>query len=76
MSNSVHEEIEEILSRMTLEDKIAYCTGANFWESKAMSQYGIPPFKMSDGPHGLRYQEASLGKNIISSFDLLYRYKL
>ncbi len=59
MSTSVHEKIEAILSRMTLEDKIAYCTGANFWESKAMPQYGIPAFQMSDGPHGLRYQEAT-----------------
>ncbi|MDE7172220.1 MAG: beta-glucosidase [Oscillospiraceae bacterium] len=41
---------------MTLEDKISLCTGADFWHSKAMEQYGIPAFMMSDGPHGLRCQ--------------------
>ncbi|MDE7282509.1 MAG: glycoside hydrolase family 3 C-terminal domain-containing protein [Lachnospiraceae bacterium] len=41
---------------MTLEDKISLCTGADFWRSKKMEQYGIPSFTMSDGPHGLRYQ--------------------
>lgn len=45
-----------IVSKMTLEDKISLCTGADFWRSKKMEQYGIPAFTMSDGPHGLRYQ--------------------
>lgn len=45
-----------ILSAMTLEDKISLCTGADFWRSKKMEQYGIPAFTMSDGPHGLRCQ--------------------
>ena len=48
--------IPEIISKMTLEDKISLCTGADFWHSKAMEQYGIPAFTMSDGPHGLRCQ--------------------
>lgn len=49
--------IKEIISSMTLEDKIACCTGADFWHTKEMPQYGIPAMKMSDGPHGLRCQE-------------------
>ena len=44
--------------QMTLEDKISLCTGADFWHSKKMEQYGIPAFTMSDGPHGLRYQSS------------------
>ena len=50
-------EIEKILSQMTLEDKIALCSGANFWQTKKYEQYGIPPLFMCDGPHGLRKQE-------------------
>lgn len=42
---------------MTLEDKIKLCSGASFWESETMEQYGIPSFFMSDGPHGLRTQK-------------------
>ena len=48
--------ISEIIAKMTLEDKISLCTGADFWHSKAMERYGIPAFMMSDGPHGLRCQ--------------------
>jgi len=50
-------EIEKILSQMTLEDKIALCSGANFWQTKKYEQYGIASLFMCDGPHGLRKQE-------------------
>lgn len=50
-------EIREVIAKMTLEDKIKLCSGANFWESEGMEQYGIPSFFMSDGPHGLRTQK-------------------
>ena len=53
----MEEKIRNILSKMTLEDKIALCNGADFWHSKAMEQYGIPAITMSDGPHGLRCQK-------------------
>ena len=48
--------IEQILEKMTLEDKIALCSGADFWHTKKMPQYEIPTMMMSDGPHGLRKQ--------------------
>ena len=50
-------DIETILKQMTLEDKIALCSGANFWETKKYETYGIPALFMCDGPHGLRKQE-------------------
>ena len=50
-------DIETILKQMTLEDKIALCSGANFWETKKYEAYGIPSLFMCDGPHGLRKQE-------------------
>ena len=49
--------IEKILQQMTLEDKIALCSGANFWKTKKYEKYGIPSLFMCDGPHGLRKQE-------------------
>ena len=49
--------IEKILQQMTLEDKIALCSGENFWETKKYEKYGIPSLFMCDGPHGLRKQE-------------------
>ena len=50
-------DIEKNLQQMTLEDKIALCSGANFWETKKYEKYGIPSLFMCDGPHGLRKQE-------------------
>lgn len=50
-------KIREVIAKMTLEDKIKLCSGASFWESENMEQYGIPSFFMSDGPHGLRTQK-------------------
>lgn len=50
-------DIEKILNKMTLEDKIALCSGASFWETKKYETYGIPALFMCDGPHGLRKQE-------------------
>ncbi len=49
--------IDAILKKMTLKEKIALCSGANFWQTKAMEPYGIPSLFMCDGPHGLRKQE-------------------
>ena len=50
-------DIEKILQQMTTEDKIALCSGENFWETKKYEKYGIPSLFMCDGPHGLRKQE-------------------
>ena len=51
-------KVQDILSKMTLEEKISLCNGADFWHSKAMEQYSIPAIAMSDGPHGVRCQKA------------------
>lgn len=53
----MEQKIRDILSQMTLEEKISICNGADFWHTKAMPQHGIPVFMMSDGPHGLRVQK-------------------
>lgn len=50
-------KVKEIVAQMTLEDKIRLCSGATFWQSEQMDQYGLPSFFMSDGPHGLRTQK-------------------
>ncbi len=47
------------LSKMTLEEKIALCSGKSFWQTKDYPQYGIPSLVLCDGPHGLRKQEGT-----------------
>lgn len=46
--------IEDIIAKMSRKEKIRFCTGADFWRTKA--RRGIPSFAMADGPHGLRVQ--------------------
>ncbi len=56
---------QKIVKKMSLEDKIALCSGANFWETKKMEQYGIPTVFMCDGPHGLRKQDKEGGADML-----------
>ena len=49
--------VEEILKEMTLEEKAAFCSGRDFWKTKALERLGVPSVMMCDGPHGLRKQE-------------------
>lgn len=51
------EKIEAILAKMSPEDKVALCTGKDFWQTRAYEKYGIPSLFMCDGPLGLRKQE-------------------
>lgn len=51
------DKIREIISKMTLEEKAAMCSGADFWHTEAVERLGIPASMVSDGPHGLRKQD-------------------
>ncbi|MBQ8954276.1 MAG: glycoside hydrolase family 3 C-terminal domain-containing protein [Clostridia bacterium] len=48
---------ETVLKQMTLEEKAAFCSGRDFWRTKAVERLGVPSVMMCDGPHGLRKQE-------------------
>lgn len=48
---------EEIKRNMTLKQKVAYCSGEDFWHTKEVPSCDIESIMMADGPHGLRKQE-------------------
>jgi len=50
---------EQLLAKMTLQEKAAFCSGADFWHTKAIERLGVPSVMMCDGPHGLRKQEGA-----------------
>ena len=50
---------QDIISRMTLEEKCYMFSGGIFWQSRSVERLGIPPMVMSDGPHGIRKQEGT-----------------
>ena len=51
------EDIQNLISQMTLEEKAGMCSGADFWQLKSVERLGIPSVKVTDGPHGLRAQD-------------------
>ena len=48
---------ENIISKMSLEEKALMMSGKDTWQSQDYPQYGIPSMMMSDGPHGMRTQQ-------------------
>ena len=53
-SKPVEERVEDALSRMTLEEKIAVTHAQSKFCSPGVARLGIPEFWMTDGPHGIR----------------------
>ncbi|MBO7329186.1 MAG: glycoside hydrolase family 3 protein, partial [Lentisphaeria bacterium] len=50
----MEKQIESILSRLTLEEKIILCGGASTMKTAAIERLGIGEMEMSDGPNGVR----------------------
>lgn len=50
-------DVEEVLQKMTLDQKASLCSGADFWHTEAFDGLEVPAVMVSDGPHGLRKQE-------------------
>lgn len=69
----VNEEIiEQLLSQLTLEEKIAMIHGEGIFQSGGVERLGIPPMKMSDGPMGVRKEfEKGQWINIGTTDDLV-----
>lgn len=52
-------DTKNILSKLTLEEKCALCSGIDFWKTTPLKAHGVPSVVMSDGPHGLRKEKAT-----------------
>ncbi|MGN0167299.1 MAG: beta-glucosidase [Acetatifactor sp.] len=51
-------QLEELLSQLTLEEKIGMIHGAGLFRTEGVERLGIPPLFMSDGPMGVRAEFA------------------
>ena len=50
----MEKRIEELLKKLTLEEKVSMLSGIDFWRTKSIERLGIPSIKVTDGPHGDR----------------------
>ncbi|KAJ2967265.1 hypothetical protein NQ176_g9743 [Zarea fungicola] len=46
--------VEEVIKKLTLTEKVELLSGIDFWHTKPMPKHGIPSIRMSDGPNGVR----------------------
>src|SRR5438445_6532304 len=48
------QDVENLLSQLTLQEKVAMLAGTNDWYTVPVERLGIPSLKMTDGPNGAR----------------------
>lgn len=53
-SKPIEDRIEDALSRITVEEKVALIHAQSKFSSPGVARLGIPEFWMMDGPHGIR----------------------
>lgn len=49
-------EVNEILKKLTIKEKLSLLSGNNFWQTKPIKRINFDAITVSDGPHGLRKQ--------------------
>lgn len=55
------EQVEILLSKLTLNEKIQLLRGKDFWTTNSIDRIGLPSFGMTDGPLGVAYHSSKKG---------------
>jgi beta-glucosidase len=65
MTTDSENDIDRLISAMTLDEKASLTAGANMWYLPPVERLGIPALKMSDGPSGVR-GDSLIGRRSLS----------
>lgn len=63
-------KIENLLSELTLEEKVKLLAGADTWRTNPIERLGIPTLKVSDGPNGVRGEQKDTKSQTSASFPI------
>jgi beta-glucosidase len=58
LAKNVEQRVEELLSQLTLKEKVSLLSGKDRWRTVPIERLGIPSLVTTDGPHGVRSQPA------------------
>ena len=61
------DNIERLVSKLTLEEKACLCSGLDNWHTKPVERLDIPSIMVADGPHGLRKEQPADGVSAFAS---------
>ncbi|WP_062389746.1 beta-glucosidase family protein [Demequina iriomotensis] len=51
---ATYERAEQIVSRLTTDEKIRLVSGKDAWSTEPLEEHGVPSILLTDGPHGVR----------------------
>lgn len=57
----------DLIKQMTLEEKVSFCSGLDYWHTPGIERLGIPVVMWTDGPHGIRKRAEKLNKEQATS---------
>ena len=66
----IEKRADELLNKLTLEEKILLLSGKDDWNTAPVQRLGIPSITMTDGPHGVRatHVESERKEGLTTSF--------